>query len=620
MSHPLLLLPAILCAAVSCPNLALAHGGVYRGPQELVPPTVQAPPPDLPGFPPKRLGGTRIGPDLTLWQYWWEFHKEVFLGRRMGSAQAGGSGKDDARLDGKDRKRILDRLTRFLESPDTSRQIHAASLIAMARIARKSAPLRTFREFLAHPDQERSETAVLAMGVTGLDEAAEDLLALAADTPRGCTLSRRKEVSRRTRAFACYALGLIARQSPDMALQGRILMAMQALASQTLTVGVDIRTAALSSIRWLHFDKSQRGKQLLSQTAGFLQSFIDKDDPQEIGRVRAHAVTAWATLVHEDAEQRDACRRKLIQLIDRLETNSYVQQSAVLGLGLLPSPKEAEVRDALLRYHHKGKDRQARNLVCISLGRMGGAKNRTFLSQPFLDPSFNQSIPKQEIAWRALGLAILEEDMRRADPKHRPDLELTKGIHAVFRVRKDPRIAAPLALVLGILRYEPAVEDIADQFKQIEPSSETAGYLCLALGLMHDRDSQPLIRSVLDPASRRFSLLRQSSRALGLLDDRDAVPGLIRILQHPRMPLSVSAAAARALQHLGDRSTIEILLPLAEDTRRSDLPRALAIVTLGLLADESPRSWNDAFLPGLNYRAMVKTLSSKQGNGILDIL
>ena len=74
-----------------------------------------------------------------------------------------------------------------------------------------------------------------------------------------------------------------------------------------------------------------------------------------------------------------------------------------------------------------------------------------------------------------------------------------------------------------------------------------------------------------------------------------------------------------ALGRVSDKKTIETLIELAEDGSRQDLPRAYAVVTLGLLADDEPLPWNHAFLPGLNYRAMVETLSG-HGSGILDIL
>jgi len=619
MRHPHLLLPTILSAAIACLSLARAHGGVYRGPDDLVPRPVQAPPPDLPGLPPKSLSGVRIGPDLTRWQYWWEFHKEFFLRRGSRTAEAARPASGSAGLDAKDRKRILDRLHKALAAANTGPKVRAASLIALAKVAGKAAPLPTFLAFVADPDQETSETAVIAMGIAGLDQAATDLLALAADDTRGRSLSGRKVVYFRTRAFACLALGLIARQSQDMAMQGRILTAMEALASRRQTTAVDIRTAALTAIRLLHFDRSQGGKQLLTQATDYLRAFIDKD--KELGRVQAHAVTAWATLVQRNGTKREEIERRLIQLIDRRRTSVYIQQSAILGLGLLADPQDTGVSEALRRYRRKGKDRQARHLVSISLGRIGGAKNKSFLAQPFLDSAFENSIPRLEIPWRALGLAILEENARRSDPTHRPDIELAKGIHQRFRRSQNPNVVAGLSLVLGILRYGPATEDIADRFKKTERSIETAGYLCLALGLMHDSGFQNLIRSGMDPDNRSATtLLRQGSRALGLLEDRSAASDLIRILQHPRMLVSVHSAAALALERLGGQSMVKTLLPLAEDTNRSDLSRAFAIATLGLLADTSPLPWNDAFLPGLNYRAMVETLSSKRGEGILDIL
>lgn len=64
-------------------STAMAHGGQYRGPSDVVPPNPigghRAPPGP----------GVSIEPALTTWDFWWEFNKDAFF-RRNGALHAGG--------------------------------------------------------------------------------------------------------------------------------------------------------------------------------------------------------------------------------------------------------------------------------------------------------------------------------------------------------------------------------------------------------------------------------------------------------------------------------------------------------------------------------------------------
>jgi hypothetical protein len=54
----------------------------------------------------------------------------------------------------------------------------------------------------------------------------------------------------------------------------------------------------------------------------------------------------------------------------------------------------------------------------------------------------------------------------------------------------------------------------------------------------------------------------------------------------------------------------------------ADGVRALSASVLGMLADRSPTSWNDALATGVNYRATTSfsTLTNADGTGALDRL
>jgi hypothetical protein len=126
---------SLLCAsAIALIHGALpAHGGIYRGPGDVVPPSPgggrppigtpgpvtpgakspSSPVPHLPGPPTpstgggtpaagsprpagRTTGGVAIEPDLATWDFWWEFNKDSYL-RLKDAVHAGGAVTGDDR-------------------------------------------------------------------------------------------------------------------------------------------------------------------------------------------------------------------------------------------------------------------------------------------------------------------------------------------------------------------------------------------------------------------------------------------------------------------------------------------------------------------------------------------
>ena len=111
MKKTLLASALVTGGLLAFPSVSDAHGGNYRGPGDTVPPagggsggggagpapgpagpagpsptTPSAPGPVGPGATPGATntqivtgGGGQVGPDLTLWSFWWEFNKEPYL-------------------------------------------------------------------------------------------------------------------------------------------------------------------------------------------------------------------------------------------------------------------------------------------------------------------------------------------------------------------------------------------------------------------------------------------------------------------------------------------------------------------------------------------------------------
>src|SRR5262245_60443272 len=205
---------SMLCALQT---LASSHGGSYRGPGDVVPPggggtgggggggppsgphgpsgpnpgPTTGPGGTLPGPSTGTTRGTttnpqaEMGPDLTLWSFWWEFNKEPYLNVKTHVYDVGESTGDDGwfrgtwRVGSRDtlkpseeqiRQKIVPALLAALEK-ETNNDIVTGCLIALAKIgdakseSGESRFEKVIARFLADKNQEISETAAVALGI-----------------------------------------------------------------------------------------------------------------------------------------------------------------------------------------------------------------------------------------------------------------------------------------------------------------------------------------------------------------------------------------------------------------------------------------------------------------------
>jgi len=239
-----------------------AHGGQYRGPGDVVPPSPgggrgtgpsgpstggpggpATPGPGGPATPgpsgpstggPAGPGGGRapttggrgiqLDEDLDKWVYWWEFNKDPFIRLKDAIGNSGPSSSGDEfflgaarKAEAKDTMRptdeekqssILPALKKAIDSTE-QRDINSSCMVAMAKIGKDDLPdgkhlEDVFLPRLKKPDQEVSETAALSFGIAAIENIKylETLISLAKDDASGRTACGRSEVNDRTRAFA----------------------------------------------------------------------------------------------------------------------------------------------------------------------------------------------------------------------------------------------------------------------------------------------------------------------------------------------------------------------------------------------------------------------------------
>lgn len=631
---------AALCLLVGLP----AHGGQYRGPgwgTPTLPPGVNPVPstggPTGPGGggPSPTTGGRALTPDTVSWQTWWEFNKEPLLGPRRRAADYAVSGSDDfylgqrrpeARVDllrpteADLTERIVPALAALLEA-ERNRDIQSACLIALGKIGRDGVDVqleKVFQQRLLRDDQEVRESAVLALGIAGRAEALPILAALVGDTADGRRLVDRAEVGDRTRAFAAYSLGELARRSTDSALKRQVHDLLLPLLTDPETDDRDLRTAAVSALGLLcGEDNAAAHKRLAWQTVEELLRWYQLDLGRGDELVQAHAPIAIGRLLGRGTTVlHQRCKEHLAEVLAASARRSNsILQSAAVALGMLSVPAETEAADepfsrALQAFYERGHDRQARSFAVIALGRIGGAGNRAWLLS-----TYARDKNATERPWLALALGLVAHATRQ-------DGEIDATIAQLLREDLDAAssedVRSALAVSLGLTGDPGAVPTVLAQLRERESDERQAGYLCVALALLGEQAAVPTLSAVLQRSVRRPFLLQQSAVALGRLGDKDATVLLLRLLGSGDS-VAVLSAIATAIGQIGDRRSIDRLLELSRDAELTKLARAFVAASLGGVGDKDDLPWNVPLSRDSNYAAAVDTLTNG-ATGVLDIL
>ena len=341
--------------------------------------------------------------------FWWEFNKDPFINLKATVHQPRTVINSDSffmtartACDASDSLRpttteidlkVVPTLLRTLNATD-QRDIISSCLVALAKIGRDSASvsvLDQFRKRLVSRDQEIRETAALAMGIWAKPEAIEDLQALLLDTQHGRRLVDRSVVDVRTRAYAAYALGLIAHAQAEVAVKNRVAgslaKALETAEHRNLSVSV-INALGLLNLR----GDDPGTASLRADALASLDHYFHRDLGPSHQMIQAHVPLAVANLLEDTANQalRDRYVSVYVEVLNRghgraeVRANLTRAQSAAMALGRLAKPHEAgsphaHVSKALLKCYRECKDKQTGYFALMSLGRIGGSENREIL-------------------------------------------------------------------------------------------------------------------------------------------------------------------------------------------------------------------------------------------------
>jgi hypothetical protein len=317
-----------------------------------------------------------------------------------------------------------------------------------------------------------------------------------------------------------------------------------------------------------------------------------------------------------------------------------IQQSVCLALGLLgdcdDDEIDQEIRKVLLEAH-KDQQRQAKNFSLIALGKIGARDGEEF--QPAGDdpaaapvPSENPGAARDEIAkhllsrlssgksgeehWAGLGIGVLAWNLR--EQKLSVDKGTLLPLLAALDKSKAVEDIGAFSISNGIAgnpESRPRLRELLA--KTSDPIGR--GYVALALGLLDAQDALEEIKAIVEQSEYKPDLLKQAAIALGLLGDKNTVMQLVGMLGEAKS-LATQASLASALGFIGDKRSVVPLVEMLEDSTMTPTARGFAAVALGIVADKEPLPWNSKIAVDLNYRASLPTLNTQDGKGVLNIL
>jgi hypothetical protein len=438
-------------------------------------------------------------------------------------------------------------------------------------------------------------------------------------------LVQRSEVGDRTRSFAAYALGFLARQSQDVELKERAFQSLSSVLADRNNRSRDLAVGVIHGIGLLNPrpERHAREKLLQWRCVDSLWEYYQRDMGQAWQIIQSHVPGAVARLLGRgtDAVHERAKKSLVRELTGVVSRQNSIYQSAVLALGAMVLPAEEQPSDApysaaLLNYHDNGADRQARYFSLIALGRIGGATNREKLIQIHVSGRAATDKP-----WSAMALGLIARDaLEKAGFAAKVDRGIGSVLQRDFQEIANPDTRAALAVALGMAGYTEAADDLLEQLEEVQPNDYLLGYVCIGLALMDERRAVVPIRDLVSRSVRRPNLLQQAAVSLGKLGDKQVTEFLQDMLGQDGINVARLSAVAVGLGHIGDRRSIDPLIRLLDDDRNlTSLAQAFVAAALGGIGDKDDLPWNSVLATDINYRARVDTMTNGR-SGILDIL
>jgi hypothetical protein len=618
-------LSGLACAGLIAllPETGRAHGGQYRGPGDVVPPSPgggggrpggpagpttggpagpSAPAPGGPatggpagpttggpagpaGRPGPTTGprGIQIDDDLTTWNYWWEFNKDPFIRLRDAISQGGPTtGSDDfylgatRRADAKDTLRpsqeqilgeILPSLKKAIDSTE-QRDINSSCMVAMAKIGKDHQDFKLIDVFtprLKKPDQEIREVAALSVGIAAIAGETEiDLLCgLALDKEKGRAAAG-GNVDDRTRSFAMFGLGLTAHRTTNVEIKKRAFETLKTVLTNDQAADRNLKVAAINGIGILNIGTgSDAEKALLGEAIAALEAYYMKPLGSGEQLIQAHCANAIAKLIGRDHEKADYYKELFAaDLQEKGKTkraSNDIPRSCVQAIAMLSRPWD---------------DKDEKNSPDAKYSKL---LLETWKTHKDLQTKNFALLGLGQIGGKMNRDALLKEFDKGSNDQEKPWAALALGVYSfnVYEEQKKSGNTEPETFI---------GETLAKALKEAKNVSLT-GALAIGLGLNQHKDAaDEMRRRMLDNIAKE-EMAGYLCIGLALMNDTGSVEDINRVVKESTRRPTLLQQAAVALGKLGDKRVAETLQALLTDGE-PNLAKLSAIASaLGFIGD-----------------------------------
>lgn len=622
-----LLLAGLSCASLIAllPETGYAHGGQYRGPGDVVPPSPggggrgtgpggpttggpggpATPGPGGPATPgpsgPATGGpagpaggrgpvtggrGMQLEEDLDRWEFWWEFNKDPYIRLKdaihSDSVVSGGDeffvgatkkveARDTLKPSEEEKlNNILPALKKAIDSTE-QRDINSSCMVAMAKIGKDHQPEFTLHDIflprLKKNDQEISETAALAFGIAALDDEKNlDLLAsLAKDEAAGRTACGRSEVNDRTRSFAAYGLGLVVNRNAKIELKAKAFAALRDLIQDDKVSSRNIKVAAINGMSLLNINTTEeKGKELAAEALKCLESYYMKDLGSGNQLLQAHVPPAIAKLLGNNFHDSKVVDIYKKLFSDDLTDKGKVKRSSnqIYQSCVLALGQLCQAVD-----DDKSPDAQHCKTLLEVWGNHKDSQTRYFAG-----------LALGQIGGKWVRETLLKQWDKAQKSLEKPWIAMAMGAYAFekYDAQKGNSTAVEIEEDFGKL-LRAALADVKD------PGAQAA--FAVGLGLCRYTEAADDLRALLVKNKSKDDLAGYICIGLALMGDKRSTEDIKSIVQGATRRPDLLKQAAVALGKLGDKTVAEELQKmLGEDEK--NLAKLSAIASaLGFIGD-----------------------------------
>ena len=380
-------------------------------------------------------------------------------------------------------------------------------------------------------------------------------------------------------------------------------------------------------------------KRLRWQAIDALLTFHGRRVSSKLAVAQSHALTALARLAAAGSRaSRERVIERAVEVLSRgRDADASIYVSAVIALGEVAGPGDADALDVLVKHVRRPRDSLIPKFAMIAFGKIGGQVAFDQLAETFRNGK------RDVVPWAAIGLGLHARGGRATPSKPAAGVgtaatkrnmanQVRSVLGTALKGENRDELLAAIAIGLGLAGADSA----ADTLREIalETKSEVhKGHLLVGLAMLDDKQAATIAEGGMTTV-RNAVYMGQCALALAELGRRGASTLAVDRLQNTpntRGFLTWLGASAQSIGHLKNARDLPALVETLQSrtARKSSSRRrsvasvgrlraAITAAAMGSVADRDPLGFGARIADGMNYTMREQTLSNGK-NGVLDI-